>query len=440
MGKYKMLLILPFLLLLLFAWSQLGSYDKEKAAQFAKMEKDQAELIEKAENFAKDGIYFRAVDTLLSAKALDKTGTSSNNDRINDLLIEYYKADDDDGWTDIVRKKIKDNKAAEKEYLDIVDYYVSQHKFEAALDVLLTGVETYPENADMKRLKDKLMYQYSYVVSNYTEYRRGDMTAVYDGEKWGFLSNRGSISGDLVYDEATAMNDGFAAVKKDGKIFAVDEQMRKYAVCHDTDVTGVFLATSNGYVLKVGSKYRLYDREMNPTEFLYDYIGKDEKGIYPACNGSEWFLIDEEGKHINGEVYEEIALDEDNAAINGGVFFAKKNGRYILVGTDGVQKGGDFEDAYPFESEDGYAAVKSDGKWGFCDRSGVIVIQPSYDNARSYSDGLAPVMTGDDEWVYITSEGNTIIDDTYTYASHFKNGTALAGNDRMGMIILDNRK
>ena len=44
------------------------------------------------------------------------------------------------------------------------------------------------------------------------------------------------------------------------------------------------------------------------------------------------------------------------------------------------------------------------GKWGFIDKTGHYVINPQFDSAGSFSDGLAAVRIGDDKtgkWGYI---------------------------------------
>ena len=43
---------------------------------------------------------------------------------------------------------------------------------------------------------------------------------------------------------------------------------------------------------------------------------------------------------------------------------------------------------------EGLAAVKKDGKWGFIDLSGNLVIDTVYDSAGSFSEGLCAVQTG----------------------------------------------
>jgi len=52
-----------------------------------------------------------------------------------------------------------------------------------------------------------------------------------------------------------------------------------------------------------------------------------------------------------------------------------------------------FEIAWAFG--EGLAPVKKDGKWGYMDNTGKIIIETKYDQVGEFSDGLAWVCTGD---------------------------------------------
>ncbi len=48
-----------------------------------------------------------------------------------------------------------------------------------------------------------------------------------------------------------------------------------------------------------------------------------------------------------------------------------------------------FDDAEPFS--EGLAKVEKDDKYGFIDKSGKVVIEPQFDDAEPFSEGLAKV-------------------------------------------------
>ncbi len=84
-----------------------------------------------------------------------------------------------------------------------------------------------------------------------------------------------------------------------------------------------------------------------------------------------------------------------------------------------------FEGAGPFS--DGLAAVRIGGKWGYIDQTGRYVINPQFDDAESFSDGLAVVRIGDDttgKWGYIDQTGRIVINPQFDEAYPFSDGLA----------------
>lgn len=68
-------------------------------------------------------------------------------------------------------------------------------------------------------------------------------------------------------------------------------------------------------------------------------------------------------------------------------------------------------------------AVKKGEKWGFIDVDGNLVIEPQYEEAGAFSNGLAPVKTLNG-WGFINQEGRLVIEDTFTEARSFYHGLA----------------
>lgn len=69
--------------------------------------------------------------------------------------------------------------------------------------------------------------------------------------------------------------------------------------------------------------------------------------------------------------------------------------KFAFIGPDGKLSGAIFDEARPYQ--EGRAAVKQNGKWGFINKKGVMVIPPHYLDAGSFSHGLAPVKQKSEE-------------------------------------------
>ncbi|MBS1989811.1 MAG: WG repeat-containing protein [Cyanobacteria bacterium SZAS LIN-3] len=84
--------------------------------------------------------------------------------------------------------------------------------------------------------------------------------------------------------------------------------------------------------------------------------------------------------------------------------------------------------------QEGMAPILKNGKWGYIDRSGNIVVEARFDMARPFADGLAPVMIGD-KWGYINKLGKITIEPQFDYCIEFSEGLAAASkNGLVGYI------
>ncbi len=85
-----------------------------------------------------------------------------------------------------------------------------------------------------------------------------------------------------------------------------------------------------------------------------------------------------------------------------------------------INKGGDFvvEPGFDFASpfSEGLAAVRTDGLWGYIKNDGSFLLEPKYSSARAFSDGLAAVESFDG-WIYINTSGSEVINPTFRIAS-----------------------
>jgi WG containing repeat len=92
-----------------------------------------------------------------------------------------------------------------------------------------------------------------------------------------------------------------------------------------------------------------------------------------------------------------------------------------------------FESAGPFS--EGVAAVQTGkdegGKWGYIDKSGGFVINPQFDYAEAFSEGLAAVRSGDEKtgkWGFIDRSGKFVITPRWDHASRFSRGLSIVRN------------
>lgn len=78
--------------------------------------------------------------------------------------------------------------------------------------------------------------------------------------------------------------------------------------------------------------------------------------------------------------------------------------------------------------------IRSSGSWGFCDKSGYMVIPPIYTSAEWFQEGLSVIMKKD-KYGYINKLGQIVINPVFDDALSFSEGHALVELDgKWGMI------
>lgn len=70
--------------------------------------------------------------------------------------------------------------------------------------------------------------------------------------------------------------------------------------------------------------------------------------------------------------------------------------------------------------------IEKNGKAGYIDQAGKVVIPPKFDEARSFSEGMAAVRI-DDDWGYIDPTGKMVIKPQFFQAGSFNEGIASVG-------------
>lgn len=160
-------------------------------------------------------------------------------------------------------------------------------------------------------------------------------------------------------------------------------------------------------------------------------------------SNNELYLMDENGKltskkpfATNHNVFFKtpaFPFSEELAAVSNGSSFGyiDHSGKFVIQP--------EYELALPFS--EGVAPVQTkEGKWGFIDAQGDLIINPVYDLAFPFSDGLAPVKLGK-SWGYVNREGSLVIKAQFEQAGFFSDGVAPVAasgengfNSRWGLI------
>jgi len=140
------------------------------------------------------------------------------------------------------------------------------------------------------------------------------------------------------------------------------------------------------------------------------------------------FLVGErEREQFKWEEPEEKKLEVFKFFRNGKWGYKNQKGAVVIQPT--------FDEAFQFS--EGLACVEMNEKLGYIDGEGKVVIDFQYDCANSFSEGLACV-TKDDKTGYIDQSGKYVFEPIYEKATPFKDGKAMIKQDgKWGVLSKD---
>lgn len=167
------------------------------------------------------------------------------------------------------------------------------------------------------------------------------------------------------FEETYPLENGRALVKKDGAYQLLDASLQEQTVCAFTAV-----------------KADPYGRALRYNRFI---------GRLPTEEGApeQWAIFAEDGQRVGDFSAEEICLPE---------------------------------------SKTGPLAFRKDGLWGYVSRDGEVLIEPAYEEARSFSKGLG-AFRQEGKWGYLNKDGETVIPPTFEDALPFsEQGSAFVKN------------
>ncbi|ADQ41578.1 KWG repeat protein [Caldicellulosiruptor acetigenus I77R1B] len=224
------------------------------------------------------------------------------------------------------------------------------------------------------------------------------LAAVCVNNKWGFINRTGNIVIRPQFDEVSDFYGGLAAVCKDNKWGFINVKgnfviKNQYDEISDMDIkNGLFI------VVRKGNKFGVINRlGQQIIPFKYDLIVLVDSDIFIAKNNGKYGVINDNGQVVIPLIYDSMikpfplkSLDESDIFYSEGIFGVKKNNKWGYIDKTGkIIAEPKFENAKKFS--EGLAAVKVNGKWGYIDRTGKMVIKPQFVEADDFQGGVAVV-------------------------------------------------
>ena len=380
-----------------------------------------------------DGIYIRAVPLLEEAAGYDAVHTIKAE---NELKKAYLALIGNRGfsrkYTSLLEKQMDRQDADPAIFIEAANYYLSVSKTQEALRVLRDGIEKTGDTG-VVTLYESSRYafeisrpSYDFIAAIYK-----DSAQVQLEGKWGVAGTDGTLFIPCEYDKISTFNRDRAIVDKNGLVYAVDKNNNRIAVPSD-GITDFKNFADNRIPLLIDGGWRRSTGEFELGASIFEDLGMYSGGYAAAKADGKWGVVDLSVGWLIPAEYDEVIMDELGRCYAQGAVFVR-SGDLVYLFSDGVWGTDTYQDARPF-SDEGYAAVKKNGKWGFIDVNGDVMIQFVYDDALSFGQHLAAVKQGQ-MWGYISKYGNVVIETKFKEAKSFSGGSAVVLTERGWQFI-----
>lgn len=234
-------------------------------------------------------------------------------------------------------------------------------------------------------------------VSQYYIVKQDGNWEIVDGDGKEYLNGK--------YDDIISVDSSNAIVKNDRKYGVVSISDGKKLI--DVNYDGITYATGNNYIVNKDSKYGVMDSNGNKLiDFKYsNIVYRTSANIYEAVNADYTSdLLDSDfNVKLSKVIVSELNTDkgyikvrendedkyynfkfepkESKEVLSGNTIFLSKNeeGKYGFIDRNGNVVVNYIYDDASEQNEYGFASVKKDGLWGAVDSKGTVAVVPSYD-------------------------------------------------------------
>ncbi|MFH2094940.1 MAG: WG repeat-containing protein [Bacteroidota bacterium] len=300
------------------------------------------------------------------------------------------------------------------------------------------------------------------------------------GKKYGYIDKSGKIVVDCIYDGGGEFYDGIAAVViRKGGGYSTGVSVHGFVDTKGKQLTDIIYGEvsnfSNGYAWagqrqgnqlkyalmddkgKVLTDFKFENRNMPPEppvvrdgyiiaqerneDYSFNYILLDEKGNEVkeirglrniiTCDGpydiaqrdddGRYFYVDRNGNDVFSKTWYQAGEFSEGLA----VVWNEYEGIAKVIDINGNEA---FSSGYKWvgQFKEGLAPAEKDGKWGYIDATGKVIIDFRFESAQPFSEGVAMVRAGGKAG-YIGKNGEYIIKPEYQAAEDCINGLIRVG-------------
>lgn len=275
------------------------------------------------------------------------------------------------------------------------------------------------------------------------------MYCIFDGEKYGFMTEAGEEITSCIYDTAEPFNEGLACVSQGGKYGYIDAK-GEVALPLNYDYATAFVEGLAYF--EIGERYGFMDQTGTPVFYPdCDSVSSFQEGLAFFSKDGRYGYIDQAGQIVIDSVYDDAGYFEEGLAkvvksgrtgvinrkgeliVDVKYDYVTINDSFIFAVCDGKMTCLDRTGEIIVEQSDNirvtgeYLCFQEGQKTGLLDKEGNLLIEPVYDQIWSLGEKLFQIKEGE-LWGVADCSGNVRIPAVYSsvfydkYANHAEGG------------------
>lgn len=375
--------------------------------------------------FFEQEVYEEAIKNYKLAKKYNENIEIDN--KIIDSYIQLEKYDN--VFTYLTTNKLdKDYIASiQKQLLNILLKNKNHKKYNQYIDKVLLEVSREFKNKNIAKFIE-LKNQYTDV--NYIpQDKKLFIVKTTDKENsWALVNDKSKIFTVSKFDKILGVNDTNITVQEDGytKIFDKTAKLK-------SKLNGLYYYKySEGYyILRENNRFKYVDRAGTENKEVYKYASNFNDGKAVVCR-EVCSLIDSNFNEIKKFEYSEVKSDTRNDAIHGEMIIFKKENKYLIYDIKNKKISQEYDDIDYSMGEN--IAVKNNNKWVYIDKEFNLISGKKYDEASSFSNGIA-IVKQDGEYKIIDKEENIKHESKYKILSFNSDGISFINKDGKWKMI-----
>lgn len=403
-----------------------------------------SESVNKGDEYAGKELYQKSIQCYSDALKI------SESEELRDKMAETYKLGyekkmfERKEYLSFLNSSAEEYRKSPKFWMMLLNAHVESGEYKKAYDIYKKTQQYGVNSEEISSMKDVVKYAIKEKVRTYSNviYSPSGKSVVYDGKNWRMLDEAGQYTDDVRYDFMSAVSSvgdrlvntpelGPRVVDEKGIIqyFIGKEDFEKFKDARAYSEKSVPVSVNNAWVYYDCEKNELYTTSYEDASSF-----QNERAV--VKNGDKWTVINPD-LSASDISFDDVKLHENGEYLYEKIIVASSDGKYALLDNK-------FNVKAQFEATDadayygGWIAFKDGNNlWGFVDQKGNVKIEPQYEGAKSFSNGLAAVCK-DGKWGFINENNNMVIANQYIDAKYFsKGGISFVSKDKDQYLIIE---